>query len=391
MTSGVRLTTEEFIKRAKEKHGNSKYDYSRVEYINARAKVKIICPIHGEFEQPPYRHLMGGCKKCGHVNTSNKQRLGAEEFIKRAIRLHNEKYDYSLTDYINNQTKVKIICPDHGEFEQAPSSHISNHKHGCPKCAKISRSKTRTYSTKNFINLSREVHGKGKYDYSKVEYVGSQAKVKIICPEHGEFEQAPTTHLSGRGCMLCGRQKVRDGNKLTINQFITRANIVHNEKYDYSKVVYKNTTTKTKIICPYHGEYEQTPGNHLQGKRCPNCANTGGYSYSYFDKYPEAKPIPAMVYLISFVDQETRDLMLKIGITKHTLLERYRKDKLQYTTILEQDAPLYECFDTEQMALLEFSEFRQIPEMEFNGWSECFSHSSELERQMIQYIQNRLV
>ena len=104
-----RKTTSEFIKDSKKIHGD-KYDYSLVEYIGARTKVKIICPQHGEFEQRPGAHFNGGrgCKQCGF---NIRQRLTTEQFIERARKLHGDKYDYSLVQYVNNRTKVKIICP----------------------------------------------------------------------------------------------------------------------------------------------------------------------------------------------------------------------------------------------------------------------------------------
>lgn len=122
-----KLTTDEFIKRAKDIH-NNKYDYSLVNYKNCREKVKIICPIHGEFEQTPQNHLKGqGCPRCsGRKKT-------ADDFIKKAKQVHGDKYDYSKVEYINQIKKVKIICPEHGEFEQSPKYRIGK-KMGCPKC-----------------------------------------------------------------------------------------------------------------------------------------------------------------------------------------------------------------------------------------------------------------
>lgn len=124
---GKRLTTKIFIARAKEIHGD-KYDYSEVEYVNYKTKVKIICPIHGEFWQTPREHLNGnGCQKCSGV-----QRMNTDLFIQRAIEVHGDTYDYSKVKYTNNRTKVCIICPVHGEFWQSPDSHLLGC--GCPKC-----------------------------------------------------------------------------------------------------------------------------------------------------------------------------------------------------------------------------------------------------------------
>lgn len=121
------------------------------------------------------------------------------------------------------------------------------------------------YIIDNFIKRAREIHG-NKYDYSKVEYVNNHTKVCIVCPIHGEFWQTPQSHLSKNGCLECGGRK-----KITTKQFIEKSRKVHGNKYDYSKVEYKNNSTKVCIICPIHGEFWQTPSMHSKGQGCPFC------------------------------------------------------------------------------------------------------------------------
>ena len=142
----TKLTTEQFIERAKTVHGD-KYDYSQVIYNGAHPKIKIVCPIHGEFEQTPTNHInhKQGCPLCGkELRTSTK-----ETFITKANQVHGDKYDYSLVEYKNNYTPVKIVCRLHGEFEQKPNKHISQ-KQGCPVCADILRSQNAGWSRSNF-------------------------------------------------------------------------------------------------------------------------------------------------------------------------------------------------------------------------------------------------
>lgn len=134
---GKKLTTEQFIEKARLVHGD-KYDYSKVEYVDAHTKVCIICREHGEFWQIANDHLCGkGCNKCGVIATHNTQRKDKDTFILKANRIHNSKYDYSLFDYKSAHHKSKIICPIHGVFEQSADSHI--HGHGCSKCRDESR------------------------------------------------------------------------------------------------------------------------------------------------------------------------------------------------------------------------------------------------------------
>ncbi len=114
-----------FIERSKAVHGD-RYGYDHVDYLLARVKVKIICLEHGEFEQLPSVHLQGsGCRKCFSVRQSNIRRLNTKEFIRRAKDVWGNLYDYSLVEYVNMKSKVKIICQHHGEFEQQAKSHLS--------------------------------------------------------------------------------------------------------------------------------------------------------------------------------------------------------------------------------------------------------------------------
>lgn len=134
------------------------------------------------------------------------------EFVEKASNLHCDKYDYSQAVYVNSRTKIMIVCPEHGTFEQLPSSHLQGN--GCPKCARIwsekhkknlqeSSRKSRGMTTEEWIERVRKVHG-DKYDYSQTVYVNQRTNVKIICPKHGMFEQKADSHMRGYGCRLCG-------------------------------------------------------------------------------------------------------------------------------------------------------------------------------------------
>lgn len=204
--AGKGKTTEEFIKRAKQVHGD-KYDYSKVKYISSTKPVKIICPIHGEFEQTPSRHYVSGCNKCGYESMVNKLSKTTEKFIKDARKVHGDKYDYSLVDYKTARTPIKIICPKHGEFIQDPNNHLQGVN--CPKC------EGRNRTTDEFINDAKEIHG-DRYDYSLVDYRGATTKIEIICPKHGVFTQTPHNHLKGYGCQYCSESQ---GEKLISDIF----------------------------------------------------------------------------------------------------------------------------------------------------------------------------
>lgn len=228
------MLTGEFIEKARKKHGD-KYDYSKVEYVNSVKKVCIICPEHGEFWQTPNSHLNGrGCPECfkkrQSIITSERNALSQEDFIEKAQAVHGDKYDYSLVDYKDSRTKIRIVCPKHGEFKQEANNHLQGH--GCPKCAaeKISEQNTRT--TQDFIRLANELHN-NRYDYSKVEYLKAKKKVCIICPEHGEFWQTPDSHLRGAGCPKCNKSHLQR----SVADFLSKIGIEFEEEKTFDWLV----------------------------------------------------------------------------------------------------------------------------------------------------------
>ena len=219
------------------------------------------------------------------------KKLKRTEFIDKAIKKHGNKYDYSKVDYINSQTKVCIICPEHGEFWQTPNNHLNGK--GCSKCTK------QCTDTESFINIAIKIHG-NKYDYSKVDYINSQTKVCIICPEHGEFWQTPGNHLAGKGCNKCKYITIHNKRAKNKKDFIQQAIKVHGNRYDYSRVEYFNNNTKVCIICPEHGEFWQNASSHLQGCECPKCK--GGIKYSQQEFIEKAKNIHGDKYDYSKVN-----------------------------------------------------------------------------------------
>jgi len=197
------VTTEEFVEKSIKKHGK-KYDYKLVDYKNSLEKVKIICDVHGVFEQIPKSHLKHGCLLCGIEINANALRKSKEQFIKQATHIHKYKYDYSKVNYKNAMTKVEIICPIHGVFKQAPNSHLRGD--GCSKCGDLMVAEKLAHSKVEFVKLSNNIHD-NTYDYSSVEYKNSKTKVKINCLKHGVFEQTPNSHLNGNGCPICKSSK----------------------------------------------------------------------------------------------------------------------------------------------------------------------------------------
>lgn len=267
-SNNKKMTTEQFIIESNKIH-NNKYDYSLSNYVNAKSKVKIICPGHGVFEQTANSHLFNhGCSVCYGNNTKT-----TDQFIKDSIEVHGNLYDYTLVNYKNNKQKVKIICKEHGVFEQIPSGHLGGK--GCPKCAIEYIGLINSKSTEQFIKESIKKYG-NVYDYSLVEYSGSFDKVKIICKIHGVFEQDAYVHSGGSGCQKCANDIISKLMLSNIEDFIKKSIEIHGDEYDYSLSNYVNSQSKIKIICKVHGVFEQTPASHTQGIGCPNCYKSKG-------------------------------------------------------------------------------------------------------------------
>jgi predicted nucleic acid-binding Zn-ribbon protein len=194
-----------------------------------------------------------------------------QTFIEKASKLHDNKYDYSKVNYIKAIEKVIIICKIHGEFLQSPNNHLKKILTGCPKCGMIKRINSQSSNNDEFIKNAIIIHGH-TYDYSKVNYINAKDKVIIICKRHGEFLQSPTNHLSKKGCQQCGQNRTAIKKTNSTENFIIKANKIHNNKYDYSQVNYIKAIEKVIIICKIHGEFLQTPHKHLSKNGCSKCS-----------------------------------------------------------------------------------------------------------------------
>lgn len=134
----AKLTTEKWVEKAIVRHGST-YGYSKVVYSTSRTKVIIGCKEHGDFELAADKHLQGrGCQVCAEQAAYAKRRGTTEQFIADALKVHGAKFDYSKVKYTNANSKVAVVCPTHGEFEQRPADHVRGR--GCNKCSNTANS-----------------------------------------------------------------------------------------------------------------------------------------------------------------------------------------------------------------------------------------------------------
>lgn len=321
---GKIVTKEDFITRSKKIHGD-KYEYCKVEYVDTKTKVNIICEKHGVFAQAPSQHMLGqGCSRCAtekraknkmytdkqfkeelqlrnpnffdkfelvekYTGTKNKLLIkdkygylsvlpslllrGStpnissavdknEYFIARAREIHADKYDYSEVDYKKIADKVKIYCKTCNKFfMQTTNNHFRGH--GCGECLKLTKNE--------FVERSEAVHG-DLYDYSKSVYVGALKKIEIYCTKcESYFWQTASKHMIGRGCPKCNCTE-----RWTLETFVKKAKEIHGEMYDYSMVDFKNIDTKVEIYCKKcQKTFRQSPSKHIYRKQgCFGCFGT---------------------------------------------------------------------------------------------------------------------
>jgi len=278
-----KLTREIFIKRSNIIHKN-KYDYSKVEYKNSHTKVTIICPIenHGDFLVTPSHHMNSqtGCCKC-----SGNHKYTTLEYIAEVTKIHGDKYDYSKTIYVNAHSKIKVICPIHGDFVQNPQCHRSGQ--GCPECSVFNRK----VDTDIFIEDSRKIHG-NKYDYSKVEYTKNKNKVTIICPKHGDFEQQALSHKRGFGCPRCAITQTSKPAILWLSYCGLTNEIQYKVEKDDEEYLIPDTRYKadgyckdTNTIYEFHGDFwHGNPKIYDQNKINPRTQTTFGTLYEKKEK-----------------------------------------------------------------------------------------------------------
>ena len=264
-----KITTEIFIQRAREVHGDL-YDYSKVVYTIMNARVCIICKVHGEFMQSASKHVLSerGCPKCGIKKCAKAITIPWEEFLRRARNKHGDKFQYIKESYTGYIDKIYVICPIHGKISINAVSHCIT-KTGCRKCGDTSTALKKLMSHNEFIERANKFHNY-KYDYSKTVYEIGKKKIIIICKKHGEFEQTANDHL-GSGCRKCADDLHASKLRKTNEEFIQEVKAIHGDLYDYSKLQYIDCKTNVIIICKNHGEFIKSPSGHLQGGGCQKC------------------------------------------------------------------------------------------------------------------------
>ena len=260
---GKRLTTEEWITRAEVKHGKGRYDYSNTVYHGNSFKVVIrCCKCNTTFSQRAGDHSSGsGCKVCSGLKNTK------EKFVRQAIKVHGNTYNYTKVVFTRMSDNVLISCNSCGlEFEQKANNHVQGS--GCPECGKAKCGSTPRLTLSTFIERSKKVH-LDAYDYSDAIYTNIYTPVNIKCNTcNTMFKQSPEVHLKSKKCPVC------QGRRKTTNSFIKELEVIHKNRYSYSKVKYTGSKNKVTLSCKVHGEFHSLAGDLLKGTGCPKCADS---------------------------------------------------------------------------------------------------------------------
>lgn len=336
------------------------------------------------------------------------KKITTKEFIERSIIIHGSKYDYSQTEYANNRTKLKIICPDHGEFWQTPKQHLRGQ--GCPECGKLklqgkrqfcrkTKVKGKNYTQDEYISLLKNIYGE-KYDYTKVHYVDVLSPVTLTCPEHGEFTKKAGYLINSKyksGCPCCTMERRQKNNSLGLEKFIEKANNIHHGFFDYSKVQYINNSTKVDIVCPKHGIFSCTPANHLKGRGCPICrSETYVYEerlYRFLRTFLKKDEIIRQYRADWLSNYKSLDFYIpkyKLGIehqgSQHFYKTRFNgetEEKLQHR-INNDKIKIKECYENDVKLLFFTYELVKTPS---NCFYELIFNEEELKRKILNYQQ----
>lgn len=205
-----------------------------------------------------------------------------EQYIEQAKKIHNNLFDYSLIKELpKRDTRVNIRCPLHGVFEQSFHKHLSGD--GCKKCSKQRVGKEIIEKAKQKFKQEAQIIHNNKYDYSKSIYLTATDNIIIICATHGEFEQTPNRHLGGGGCKKCAIENTRIRMSIPWGIYKEDLEKIHNNIYDYSKVIWKGSDDNITVICHIHGDFTIGAKYHKNGRGCQTCSKDNNIGYNKHD------------------------------------------------------------------------------------------------------------
>ena len=276
-----KFTTEEYVLACKKRYGE-KFSYDKTEYKSITEPVVVTCNRCGkDFEIKAIRHLYRGSAGCPNCDRERVTTLSSEEYFKRVKEKYGDLYLYDETSFKSLKDKISLTCRKHNTVcHPSAGNHLSLGTVACPECKREATVAARSLTQEEVITRARVMYS-DNYDYSESIYTKITDKIKVICKLHGAFYPLVKDHLTGKaGCPQCARMKIDISKRIPMSDFLSRANIIHNNKYTYeldTKSIYAPTSNeKICITCPLHGKFYQRVGDHLQGVGCPTCNESLG-------------------------------------------------------------------------------------------------------------------
>lgn len=389
---------KKFQKRLEDKHGNQitvKFE----DYPGKQGEsMRMMCKDHGEFiHTPSSAVLYNGCKQCRSDTSS------FDSFIEKSKEKYGDTFDYSLIDVDDSgliPSIVELRCNIHDiTFSIRRDVHLAQKNGGCEKCTTENYIRPHAIDFDEFVRRAKDVWG-DRFEYFRESYeTYKESKTEIRCLKHDvKFTVTPSNHVTNDygGCPEClkeWRKSFGISCRTKINDFTKDCNRIHNNRYDYSKVVYENNHKKVEIICPDHGSFWQTPSDHkLGGYGCPTC---GGYSFWGSKIYTTAE---AYLYMMLIECKETGEEFFKIGVSINPIQrsKQIQIDTQNYYRVL----PLHfvkgnalDVHEIESTLHKMLRDYKYKPRVKFGGWTECFSMErfSELSDMLVMYDDTDLV
>lgn len=241
---------------------------------------------------------------------------------------------------------------------------------------------TKKLSQEQFLARAKEAQPNPKYYFNKSIFKNVRTPVIVTCSEHGDFLCSPIRIMNGARqlCKQCPRE--HHTARLTQEQFVNKANAIHNQFYSYEKAKYTVSRASVTITCPVHGDFEQWAGGHLEGYGCRKCGDQRHGDYrpwyitTYFDRFPAKKDLPATLYLL--YNQEEN--FYKVGITTVNINDRIKYTGYSFEIVDTVETTMYNAAVAEQQILQEYKSSRHYPKRKFGGYSECLTIPVDIQK-----------
>jgi len=289
------ITREIFLNKCYAFYGRDKYNCDDVVYVDCETRVKITCnDCHEVLFVLPTQHSIGKGKKCkcfrvpwSDFQINREDPLSAAEenrkiMRKKSIEIYGKEfYNYDDSVYIDGDTPMEIVCPDHGKFKTKPNRHFrkNDNRCGCKGCSSDKIADALTMTQEDFIRRGISQFG-DKIDYSLLKYLGIKEKVELLCNDcNASFFVRPDQFFTSKcGCPTCSCKITGQERRRTTEEYISLATAKHGGYYRYPNLVYVLSQEDVEIECPIHGPFWQAAGTHLRGHGCPFCKSSRGES-----------------------------------------------------------------------------------------------------------------